>query len=413
MSMNPYENFLIQLKEATEIMKISDDVFEILSKPTRIIEVNIPVTMDDGKTRIFTGWRSQHNSALGPTKGGIRYHPDVTKDEVIALSAWMSVKNAVVVIPYGGGKGGVRVNPKELSSDELERLSRKYIDLIYKYIGPDQDIPAPDVYTNSQIMAWMMDEYSKLVGSHQPAVITGKPKILGGSKGRGTATARGGFFVLREALKVKSERFNGLTAAVQGFGNAGSFATRFLSEAGVKVVAVSDSKGGIYNRNGLSYGAILEHKKNSGSVVNFNGADNITNKELLELEVDILVPAAIESVITEENADRIKARYILELANGPVVPQADKILYEKGTFVLPDILANAGGVTVSYFEWIQNRIGYYWSEREVHEKLDNIMTDAFHNVYKIMKDYNIDARKAAYILALSRIIDAMKSRGWI
>jgi len=344
MSMNPYENFLIQLKEATEIMKISDDVFEILSKPTRIIEVNIPVTMDDGKTRIFTGWRSQHNSALGPTKGGIRYHPDVTKDEVIALSAWMSVKNAVVVIPYGGGKGGVRVNPKELSSGELERLSRKYIDLIYKYIGPDQDIPAPDVYTNSQIMAWMMDEYSKLVGSHQPAVITGKPKILGGSKGRGTATARGGFFVLREALKVKSERFNGLTAAVQGFGNAGSFATRFLSEAGVKVVAVSDSKGGIYNRNGLSYGAILEHKKNSGSVVNFNGADNITNKELLELEVDILVPAAIESVITEENADRIKARYILELANGPVVPQADKILYEKGTFVLPDILANAGGL---------------------------------------------------------------------
>lgn len=413
MSMNPYENFLVQLGKVAEIMKISDDILEVLSRPARIIEVNVPVKMDNGKTKVFTGWRVQHNSALGPTKGGIRYHPDVTRDEVVALSAWMTIKNAVVGIPYGGGKGGIKVNPKELSFGELERLSRKYIDMIYKYIGPDEDIPAPDVYTTSRIMAWMMDEYSKLIGSHQPAAITGKPKIVGGSQGRGTATARGGFFVLREALKVKNDEFQKLTAAVQGFGNAGSFVTQFLTEAGVKVVAVSDSKGGIYNQNGLSYDAVLDHKRTTGSVIDFNGTENITNEELLELDVDILVPAAIENVITEKNADRIKARYILELANGPVDPQADGILHEKGVFVLPDVLANAGGVTVSYFEWVQNRMGYYWNRKEVLEKLDDVMTNAFHGVYKAMKDYNVDARRAAYILALNRIIDAMKIRGWI
>jgi glutamate dehydrogenase/leucine dehydrogenase len=350
MPKSSYENFLIQLKEAAKVMNLDECTVDVISKPTRIIEISIPVKMDNGKVRVFTGWRSQHNLAIGPAKGGIRYHPDVTRDEIIALSAWMSIKNSVVAIPYGGGKGGIRVNPKELSEAELERLSRTYIDLIYKYIGPDEDIPAPDVYTDSRIMAWMMDEYSKLSGSYQPAVITGKPKIIGGSKGRGTATSRGGFFVLREALKIKNEKFNSLTAAIQGFGNAGSFAMRFLSEAGVKVVAVSDSKGGIYNKHGLSYGAIMEHKKGTGSVIDFNGGNNITNEELLELDVDILVPAAIENVITEENAHRIKARYILELANGPVTPEADIILRSKNIFVLPDVLANAGGVTVSYFE---------------------------------------------------------------
>ena len=413
MLLNPYENFLTQLRETAKIMKLPEHIVEIISKPTRVIEVNIPVRMDDGRIEVFTGWRSQYNLALGPTKGGIRYHPDVTKDEVIALSAWMNIKNAVVGIPYGGGKGGIRVNPKKLSLGELERLSREYIGLIYRYIGPDQDIPAPDVYTTPQIMAWMMDEYNKLVGSQQSAVITGKPEIVGGSKGRDTATARGGFFVLREALKVKNEEFQGLTAAVQGFGNAGSFAMKFLSEAGIKVVAVSDSKGGIYSQNGLSYNEVLEHKKSIGSVVDFNGVGNITNEELLELDVDILVPAAIENVITEENADKIKARYILELANGPVVPKADKILYEKGIFVLPDVLANAGGVTVSYFEWVQNRTGYYWSEREVQEKLANIMIEAFHNVHKIMNEYKVNTRKAAYILALDKIVNAMKARGWV
>jgi glutamate dehydrogenase/leucine dehydrogenase len=413
MPKSSYENFLIQLKEAAKVMNLDECTVDVISKPTRIIEISISVKMDNGKVRVFTGWRSQHNLAIGPAKGGIRYHPDVTRDEVIALSAWMSIKNSVVAIPYGGGKGGIRVNPKELSEAELERLSRTYIDLIYKYIGPDEDIPAPDVYTDSRIMAWMMDEYSKLSGSYQPAVITGKPKIIGGSKGRGTATSRGGFFVLREALKIKNEKFNSLTAAIQGFGNAGSFAMRFLSEAGVKVVAVSDSKGGIYNKHGLSYGAIMEHKKGTGSVIDFNGGNNITNEELLELDVDILVPAAIENVITEENAHRIKARYILELANGPVTPEADIILRPKNIFVLPDVLANAGGVTVSYFEWVQNRTGFYWTEREVQQRLDTVMSEAFHNVYEIMKEYDIDARKAAYILALSRITEAMKVRGWI
>ncbi|QTA38102.1 Glu/Leu/Phe/Val dehydrogenase [Thermosipho ferrireducens] len=413
MAMNPFENYLKQLEGAIEYVDAPEGAFEILRKPMRIIEVSIPVRMDDGSIKVFTGWRSQHNFAPGPTKGGIRYHPDVTKDEVMALSAWMSIKNAVVGIPYGGGKGGIKVNPKELSQGELERLSRGYIDAIYKYIGPDQDIPAPDVYTNSQIMSWMMDEYSKLVGSYQPGVITGKLKVVGGSQGRGTATARGGFFVLREALKVRGEDFKGLTAAVQGFGNAGSFAARFLSEVGVKVVAVSDSRGGIYTEHGLSYGAVLEHKNKTGSVINFNGTKNITNEELLELDVDILVPAAIENVITENNAENIKARYILELANGPVTPEADNILFKKGIFVIPDVLANAGGVTVSYFEWIQNRMGYYWSEREVHQKLDEIMTRAFHKVYETMKEKGIDSRKAVYVVAVERLMEAMKARGWI
>ncbi|WP_143606726.1 Glu/Leu/Phe/Val family dehydrogenase [Thermosipho atlanticus] len=410
---NPYENYLKQLDNVKKYIEAPEGAFEILKNPLRIIEVSIPVKMDDGSIKVFKGWRSQHNNALGPTKGGIRYHPDVTKEEVMALSAWMSIKNAVVGIPYGGGKGGIKVNPKELSQGELERLSRGFIDAIYKYIGVDQDIPAPDVYTNSQIMSWMMDEYSKLVGSYQPGVITGKIKIVGGSQGRGTATARGGFFVLREALKIKGESFKGLTVAVQGFGNAGSFAARFLSEAGANVVAVSDSKGGIYNSQGLPYGPVLEHKMKTGTVRDFDGARNITNEELLELDVDILIPAAIENVITKENAEQIKARYILELANGPITPEADEILYKKGTFILPDVLANAGGVTVSYFEWVQNRTGYYWSEREVHEKLDEVMTQAFHNVYETMKEKEVNSRIASYIVSVSRIIEAMKARGWI
>ncbi|MBO8160747.1 MAG: Glu/Leu/Phe/Val dehydrogenase [Thermosipho sp. (in: Bacteria)] len=411
--LNPYENYLKQLENVAKYIETLSGALEILKNPLRIIEVSIPVRMDDGSVKVFKGWRSQHNNALGPTKGGIRYHPDVSKEEVMALSAWMSIKNAVVGIPYGGGKGGIKVNPKELSKGELERLSRGYIDAIYKYIGVDQDIPAPDVYTNSQIMSWMMDEYSKLVGSYQPGVITGKMKIVGGSQGRGTATARGGFFVLREALKVKGEDFKGMTVAVQGFGNAGSFAARFLSEVGANVVAVSDSKGAIYNPQGLPYGPVVEHKKKTGSVIDFDGAKNISNEELLELDVDILIPAAIENVITEENADKIKAKYILELANGPITPEADKILYKKGVFILPDVLANAGGVTVSYFEWVQNRTGYYWQEREVHKKLDEVMTEAFHMVYETMKEKSVNSRVAAYIVAVNRIIEAMKARGWI
>ncbi|HDG61582.1 MAG TPA: Glu/Leu/Phe/Val dehydrogenase, partial [Thermotoga sp.] len=359
MSKNPYEIFLEQLERASKVLKLKGDIVEMLKHPERVIEVSIPVKMDDGSIKVFTGWRSQHNTALGPTKGGIRYHWNVTKEEVMALSAWMTFKNAVMNLPYGGGKGGIRVNPKEMSEGEVERLSRTYIQRIYKYIGPEEDIPAPDVYTNPQIMAWMMDEYSKLVGKFSPGVITGKPLIVGGSKGRKTATARGGFFVLREALKVRGERFEDMKAAIQGFGNAGSNAAIYLYEAGVKVVAVSDSKGGIFKEDGLPIPDVVKHKKETRSVIDFPGARNITNEELLELNVDILVPAALEDVITEENAPRVKARYILELANGPTTPEADEILTSKGVMILPDILANAGGVTVSYFEWVQNLMNYY------------------------------------------------------
>ena len=413
MSKNPYEIFLEQLERASKVLKLKEDIVEMLKYPERVIEVSIPVKMDDGSIKVFTGWRSQHNTALGPTKGGIRYHWNVTKEEVMALSAWMTFKNAVMNLPYGGGKGGIRVNPKEMSEGEVERLSRTYIQRIYKYIGPEEDIPAPDVYTNPQIMAWMMDEYSKLVGKFSPGVITGKPLIVGGSKGRKTATARGGFFVLREALKVKGERFEDMKAAIQGFGNAGSHAAIYLYEAGVKVVAVSDSKGGIFKEDGLPIPDVVKHKKETRSVIDFPGAKNITNEELLELNVDILVPAALEDVITEENAPRVKARYILELANGPTTPEADEILTSKGVMILPDILANAGGVTVSYFEWVQNLMNYYWEEEEVDQKLDRKMSNAFREVYEASKEFNIDMRRSAYVVALRRITEAMKVRGWI
>ncbi len=413
MSKNPYEIFLEQLERASKVLKLKGDIVEMLKHPERVIEVSIPVKMDDGSIKVFTGWRSQHNTALGPTKGGIRYHWNVTKEEVMALSAWMTFKNAVMNLPYGGGKGGIRVNPKEMSEGEVERLSRTYIQRIYKYIGPEEDIPAPDVYTNPQIMAWMMDEYSKLVGKFSPGVITGKPLIVGGSKGRKTATARGGFFVLREALKVRGERFEDMKAAIQGFGNAGSNAAIYLYEAGVKVVAVSDSKGGIFKEDGLPIPDVVKHKKETRSVIDFPGARNITNEELLELNVDILVPAALEDVITEENAPRVKARYILELANGPTTPEADEILTSKGVMILPDILANAGGVTVSYFEWVQNLMNYYWEEEEVDQKLDRKMSNAFREVYEASKEFNIDMRRSAYVVALRRITEAMKVRGWI
>lgn len=413
MSKNPYEIFLEQLERASKVLKLKEDIVEILKHPERVIEVSIPVKMDDGSIKVFTGWRSQHNTALGPTKGGIRYHWNVTKEEVMALSAWMTFKNAVMNLPYGGGKGGIKVNPKEMSEGEIERLSRIYIQKIYKYIGPEEDIPAPDVYTNPQIMAWMMDEYSKLAGKFSPGVITGKPLIVGGSKGRETATARGGFFVLREALKVNGEKFEDMKASIQGFGNAGSYEAIYLYEAGVKVVAVSDSKGGIFKEDGLPIPEVIKHKKETGSVIDFPGAKNITNEEILELDVDILVPAALEDVITGENASRVKARYILELANGPTTPEADEILSGKGIMILPDILANAGGVTVSYFEWVQNLMNYYWEEDEIDQKLDKKMSTAFKEVYETSKEFNIDMRRSAYVVALRRIIEAMKVRGWI
>ncbi len=421
MAYNPFEAFQKQVEAGAKLLNLEPHVIEMLKWPKKVLEVRFPVTMDDGRVIVFTGWRSQHNDALGPTKGGIRYHWDVTKEEVMALSGWMTFKNATAGLPYGGGKGGIRfrdnegnpIHPKELSDAELERISRAFVDAIYQIIGPEKDIPAPDVYTNPKIMGWMTDEFSKLRGYWAPGVFTGKPLTIGGSKGRGTATARGGFFVLREALKAQGKSFDGLTAAVQGFGNAGSYAALFLYEAGVKVVAVSDSKGGIFNGDGLNIPEVMKFKKEHGTVVGFPGAEKITNEELLELDVDVLVPAALENQIRADNAENIKAKIILELANGPTTPEADEILYKKGIMVIPDILANSGGVTVSYFEWVQNITGYYWTEEEVDQKLDRKMSEAFKAVYDAAKEFGVDLRKGAYVNAIRRVVAAMRDRGWI
>lgn len=331
-----------------------------------------------------------------------------------ALAAWMTWKCAVVDIPYGGSKGGVICNPKEMSQGELERLSRGYIRAIGRFIGPEKDIPAPDVYTTPQIMAWMMDEYSKLEGYNVPGMITGKPIPLGGSLGRGDATARGGMYILREAAKHIGLNLNNATVAIQGYGNAGQFAAKLVTEMfDSKIVALSDSKGGIYNEKGLDWKRVLEHKEKTKSVTGFNGSKQISNEELLELEVDVLIPSALENQITEKNADKIKAKIVLELANGPTTPEADKILYKNKVFVIPDFLANAGGVTVSYFEWVQNTYGYYWEEEEVREKLDKKMTKAFKDVLEMVKKYNVDNRTAAYMVSVDRVAEAMKLRGWV
>lgn len=408
---NPFESAQKQLEEAAKVMKLEPDIVEILKHPKRILTVNFPVKMDDGSIKVFQGYRVQHNDARGPTKGGIRYHPQVDLNEVKALAMWMTWKCAVVGIPYGGAKGGVIVNPKELSEGELERLSRSFIRAIHRFIGPERDIPAPDVYTNPKIMAWMMDEYSRLAGKNTPGVITGKPLSVGGSKGRGTATSQGGTYVLNKAIEKLGMKPSETTVAIQGYGNAGSFAAILLAEAGYKIVAVSDSRGGILDENGLDPQAVLEHKKKTRSVVGFPGAKKITNEELLELDCDVLIPAALENQITKENADKIKAKIILELANGPTTPDADEILHKKGVLVIPDILANAGGVTVSYFEWVQNVMGYYWSENEVKEKLKKIMEEAFEEAYALKEKHKVSMRTAAYVLAVQRVVDAMKARG--
>ncbi len=413
-SLNPFEIAQKQLDEAAEILNLDDSTHEILRWPQREIHVTIPVKMDNGETKIFHGFRVQYNDARGPCKGGIRYHPEETIDTVRALAAWMTWKCAVVDIPYGGGKGGIVCNPKEMSEGELERLSRGYIRAINYFIGPEKDIPAPDVYTNPQIMAWMMDEYSKLKGYNVPGMITGKPIPLGGSLGRGDATARGGMYVLREAAKNLGIDLKKATVAIQGYGNAGQFAAKLVTELfGSKLVAISDSKGGIYSEKGLDWKEVLEHKKKNDSVVDFKGTKNITNEEILELNVDVLIPAALENVITEKNAERIKAKIILELANGPTTPEADKILYENRIFVIPDFLANAGGVTVSYFEWVQNNYGYYWEEQEVHDRLDRKMTKAFYDVYEESRKREVHMRLAAYLVSVQRVVEAMKLRGWV
>lgn len=408
---NPFENAQTQLGNAAKIINLDKNIHEILREPKRIMTVSIPVKMDNGDTKLFTAFRSQFNDALGPFKGGIRYHPGVNLDEVKALSLWMTMKCAVVGIPLGGGKGGIIVDPKTLSLGELERLSRGYIQAIYKYIGPTQDVPAPDVYTTPQIMAWMLDEYEKLVGEHAPGMITGKPLSVGGSEGRGFSTAQGAVYVTGEAVKKMGWTPSDVTVAIQGFGNAGSHMAKILYDMGYKIVAASDSKGGVQNIFGLDVAALEAHKEKTGSVVGFAGTEAISNEALLELPVHVLVPAALENVITAENAPRVKAKMIVELANGPVTPDADEILHKNAVLFVPDILANAGGVTVSYFEQVQNASNYYWTEEEVLVKLEKIMVRAFNEVWETKEKYKIDMRTAAFVRAVERVAEAMKSRG--
>ncbi|NPV42964.1 MAG: Glu/Leu/Phe/Val dehydrogenase [Firmicutes bacterium] len=411
--LNPFNIVQQQVKMVCDKLGYEDSVYEILKEPEKVLVVSIPVKMDDGSIKTFIGYRSQHSTALGPAKGGVRFHPDVTLDEVKALSTWMTFKCGVVGIPYGGGKGGVVCNPKELSRGELERLSRGFFRAIYPIIGPEKDIPAPDVYTNAQVMAWFVDEYSSLKGYYSPGVVTGKPIRLGGSAGRTEATGRGCMFTIREAAKEIGLDMKGATVAVQGSGNVGGTAAKLIAELGSKIVAMSDSKGGIYNPDGIDPDAVLEHKAKTGSVLGFPGSQEISNDELLELDVDILVPAALENVITSKNAANIKAKIIGEGANGPTTPEADKILYEKGILVIPDILANAGGVTVSYFEWVQNLMNFYWTEEEVNNRLEGIMVRAFKEVYQMHKEHKVNMRDAAYMVSIQRVAEAMKLRGWI
>jgi len=409
-----FETAQAQLDEVASVLHLEPGIHAIVREPMREFQVSIPVRMDDEQTKVFKGFRVQYNNARGPFKGGIRFHPDETIDTIRALAAWMTWKCAVVDIPFGGGKGGVICNPKEMSQGELERLSRGYIDAIWQFIGPETDIPAPDVYTNPQVMAWMMDEYSKLKGYYIPGVITGKPVAIGGSLGRGDATARGGLFTIIEAAKHLGFDLSTATVAVQGYGNAGSHIAILMNDIlGSKVVAASDSKGGIYNKQGLEPRKVLQHKTETGSAINFPEAENITNDELLELEVTVLCPSALENVITKENASKIKAKILAELANGPTVPETDEVLMHNGVFVIPDFLCNAGGVTVSYFEWVQNIDKYYWDEEEVHQRLGKNMTKAFQAVLSESLKRKVTMRLAAYIVAVARVAEAMKLRGWV
>jgi glutamate dehydrogenase (NADP+) len=420
MQKNIFEDAISRLDAAFANAKIEPEVLEQLKHPKQILEVGVPVRMDDGSLKIFTGWRVRHNDALGPTKGGIRYHPNVTREEVMALAFWMTLKCALAGLPYGGGKGGICVNPKDLSKLELERLSRSYIVRIADFIGPNRDVPAPDVYTNSMIMGWMMDEYSSIMRYRTPAVITGKPIPLGGSLGRDDATGRGAYYCIKELEKQKKWNPQGMTVAVQGFGNAGQHIAQLLHQDGYKIVAVSDSQGGIFSDKGFDIPSIIKAKMEtmrvqavycSGSVCEEVDAKKISNEELLELSVDILIPAALEDQISAKNAAKIKAPVIVELANGPVASDADPILDKNGTFIIPDILANSGGVIVSYFEWVQNNCGYYWPLEEVHTKLKVMITKAFSAVYSLSIEKKIPMRTAANVHALNRIQDAIKAGG--
>ncbi|MCU0571513.1 MAG: Glu/Leu/Phe/Val dehydrogenase [Syntrophobacteraceae bacterium] len=413
-SFNPFKIAQQQLGEAASALGLDAATHELLRWPMHEIKVTLPVRMDDGSTRIFHAFRVQYNTARGPAKGGIRWHPQETIDTVRALAAWMTWKTAVVDIPLGGGKGGVVCNPKELSETEKERLARAYIRALARSMGGARDVPAPDVYTTPQIMAWMMDEYETIVGESHPGVITGKPVALGGSQGRGDATARGGIYVTREAATAHNVDLTGGAMAVMGFGNAGQHAALLGEEIlGLRLIAASDSKGGVLNPGGIDTKTLIEFKRKTGMLRGFPGAEPISNEDLLEQEVAVLFPAALENVITRENAPRIRCRICCELANGPTTPEADVILAEKGIIVLPDFLANAGGVTVSYFEQVQNAYNLYWELQEVHWRLDKKMTRAFASVLEMSRRSRIGLRQAAYLVAVARVAEACKLRGWV
>ncbi|HFD40731.1 MAG TPA: Glu/Leu/Phe/Val dehydrogenase [Anaerolineae bacterium] len=415
--LNPFKIAQSQLDEAAKIMDLDPAVHELLRWPRREFHVTLPVRMDDGKVKIFKAFRVQYNDARGPTKGGLRFHPEETIDTVRALAAWMTWKTAVVDIPLGGAKGGVICNPKEMSMAELERLSRAYIRAIGHYIGEETDVPAPDVYTTPQIMAWMMDEYAVMRGYNVPGMITGKPIPLGGSAGRGDATARGGMYAIREAAQILGIDLSKATVAIQGYGNAGQFAHKLVVEMfGSKVVAVSDSKGGVYCPDGLDFDEVLAWKQEKGTVSTYKCCDSckeISNAELLELDVDVLIPAALENQIGDWNAENVKGKIVAELANGPTTPEGDAILHKNGKYVIPDFLCNAGGVTVSYFEQVQNAYDYYWEAEEVYARLDKKMTAAFHAVHEAAQKYGVHNRMGAYVVAVARVAEAMKLRGWV
>ncbi|MBI3975264.1 MAG: Glu/Leu/Phe/Val dehydrogenase [Armatimonadetes bacterium] len=411
MTESPFDSYLAMVERVGALLRYDESTVGPLRAPKRSIIVSIPIEMDNGQVEVFTGYRVQYDTIRGPAKGGIRYHPAVTLDEVKALAAWMSVKCAVVDIPFGGAKGGVAVDPARLSLRELERLTRRYVAEIFDIIGPDRDIPAPDVGTNPQVMAWVMDTISMKRGYVEPGTVTGKPVPLGGSRGREEATARGLLYTVQAALRVPGLSLEGARVAIQGYGNVGGHAARLLHDGGARIIAVSDVRGGIHDPRGLDPQALHRHLGTTGSVVGFPGAAPITNADLLTLECDILVPAALEQQITEENADRVRARLIAEGANGPTTPDADAILRERGIFIIPDILCNAGGVVVSYFEWVQDRYGYFWKEEEVQARLAEKMQQAFDDVLTVANQHQVDMRTAAYAMGVSRIAEARRLRG--
>ncbi|MBZ5700689.1 MAG: Glu/Leu/Phe/Val dehydrogenase [Acidobacteriia bacterium] len=409
--LNPFRIAQIQFDMAAEFLKLDPSLRQILRTPKRVLEVSVPTKMDNGQVKVLTGYRVQHNVARGPGKGGIRYHPNVTLDEVKAMAAWMTWKTAAVNVPFGGAKGGVICDPKRMSKSELERMTRRYASEILPIIGPDQDIPAPDMYTDAQTMAWIMDTYAMTVGHAAPGVVTGKPLSVGGSAGRTDATARGLLCVVEEACKLKKIPLRGASVAIQGFGNVGSAAARLFAEKKARIVAISDTRGGVANPRGIDPIKAIRYKERSGTVVGMPGASRISNDDLLTMKCDILVPAALEGVLTLHNADQVKARIVAEAANGPTTPHADEVLVRRGITILPDILTNAGGVTVSYFEWVQNQQGLIWDAEEVDARLQKTMTRAFHEMLETMRKHHVPPRAGAMILAVGRVAEATLVRG--